>query len=147
MRRAMTEPVVITLGHNLSEIALISEGVDKFFETHGLPDRARMHVTLALDELATNAITYGYPDGAGAEPAVWVRLRLEGGVVVATLEDHGVAFDPLAIPEPDTTLSLDERRIGGLGVHFVRELMDEVTYERSGNANRLTLRKRVHPPG
>jgi serine/threonine-protein kinase RsbW len=142
----MTNPMQITLGHALSEIALISEGVDRFFDIHGLPDKARMHVTLALDELATNAISYGYPDGAGGEAALTITLKLEGDDLIAILEDEGIAFDPLSTPEPDTTLSLDERKIGGLGVHFVRALMDEMTYERAGNANRLILRKRLHPP-
>lgn len=143
----MTEPMVISLNHALSEIALISDGVDRFFESHGLPDKARLHVTLALDELATNSISYGYPEGCRDGPAVVVQLRLDGDFVIATLEDHGVAFNPLAIPEPDTTLSLDERTPGGLGVHLVRELMDEVAYERAGTANRLILKKKVRPPG
>lgn len=143
----MTAPVIITLGLHPSEIARISEAVDLFFETHGLPDKERLQLTLALDELATNAISYGYPDGCSEPGAVRVRLSLDAGMVTAMLEDHGIPFNPLETPEPDTTLGIEERSIGGLGVHFVRALMDEVTYERDGTMNRLTLRKRVHPPG
>ena len=143
----MTAPHVITLGPNPAEIGRIAEGVDHFFHAHGLPDKERLQLTLALDELATNALTYGYPDGCGEEVAVRVLLQLQAGMLTAVLEDHGIAFNPLETPEPDTTLGIEERSIGGLGVHFVRALMDEVAYERDGKTNRLTLRKRVPPPG
>lgn len=146
----MTERVVISLGPTLEDIPRISETVDAFFDRHGLPDRPRMHLTLALDELATNALTHGAPpgaaDGAAEGMVVVIRIAIEGDMIVALVEDAGVAFDPLAVAPPDTTLGIEERRIGGLGLHFVRELMDEVSYERDGGTNRLTLRKRVSGP-
>jgi anti-sigma regulatory factor (Ser/Thr protein kinase) len=139
----MPKLMTLKLQHNLSEVARIFEWVDEFIKAHGLPDRAGMQVALALDELVTNTISYGYPDGPRDEPAVTLTIRLDGEFVVTTLEDQGVAFDPFAMPAPDTTLNVEERGIGGLGVHLVRELMDDVSYQRVGNVNRLTLRKRV----
>ncbi len=143
----MSRGVVISLRPTLQDIPRIAEAVEDFFSRNGLPDKPRLHLTLALDELATNALTYGYPGGAVGENAVVIRLRLEGDVVVALLEDGGVPFDPFTVQPPDTTLGIDERRIGGLGLHFVRELMDEISYERDGSINRLTLRKRLSGSG
>jgi serine/threonine-protein kinase RsbW len=66
--------------------------------------------------------------------------------MILTIEDDGPPFDPLSLPPPDVTASLEERRVGGLGVFLVRQMMDEVSYQRTGKRNQLRTSKRVAPP-
>ncbi len=137
----MTQDVTLVLRNRLDEIPRIGEAVEAFFDAHGLPPGAAMHVTLALDELATNAISYGFPDGAEHDDAVIIRLGLQSGDLIAEMEDRGIAFDPFSVPDPDTSLGIEERKIGGLGVYFVRQFMTEVAYRRADGRNMLVMRK------
>lgn len=106
---------------------------------HGLI-RADMvfHVNLALDELVTNIISHGHWEGAGASTIDIVVKRGEGHVTL-TVEDDGAPFDPTQVAAPDTDAPLENRAIGGLGLHFVRSVMDDVAYQYSNNRNQLTL--------
>ena len=103
-----------------------------------------MQLTLVIEELVVNAVNYGgQPPGQG-----WVEVCIdaaEDGVSVS-IEDNGKAFDPFSVAEPDTELDLDSRAIGGLGVHFVREMTQIQGYERVGVINRVTLFKRLSSP-
>lgn len=139
----MTEALTLVLRNRLEEIGRIGEAVEAFFETHGLAPGAAAPLALALDELATNAIAHGFPPGCESPAALRITLRREAGAVVAVLEDEGRPFDPLSVPPPDTSLGLEARPVGGLGVHLVRRLMDEVTYERADGRNRVRLCKRL----
>ena len=101
-----------------------------------------MHdLNLALEEILTNIISYGYTDNR--EHEIKVRLSVQPGEVKAEVEDDGQPFNPLAAPEADTTQSLEERTIGGLGIHLVRKLMDGLEYKRQGDRNLLTIRKKT----
>ena len=126
---------------SLEEIPRLAEEVSAFCEGLAVPARISMHLSLALDEVLTNIVSYGFDDGC--RPRIEVTLALEDGALRAVVRDGGKPFDPLALPPPDLDLPLEERRIGGLGIHFVRELMDEVAYRREGNGNVLTLLKRI----
>lgn len=142
----MAREMTLVLRNSLSEIPRIAEAVEHFFESNALPPAAQMHVTLSLDELATNAITYGFPDHVEHDTAITIRLRMQENELVAIMEDCGKSFDPLSVQPPDTELGLDEREIGGLGVHFVREFMTHVEYQRVDGLNRLTMRKTLVGP-
>lgn len=104
-------------------------------------------VNLVLDELVTNALTHGRA-GGGGDPHPRIELAAERmpGAVVLTLCDNGAPFDPTGVAPPDLASPLAGRQIGGLGLHFVHQFMDEVTYRRDGAHNRLTLTKRVPAP-
>jgi serine/threonine-protein kinase RsbW len=95
---------------------------------------------VALDEVLTNIIKYAYTENA--EHKIHICFRVLDNVLEAVIEDDGVPFDPLAIRAPEVSAALHERRLGGVGIHFVRNLMDEVVYARVGDRNRLVLRKR-----
>lgn len=92
-------------------------------------------VLIAADEVITNALSYG-----GA-PSVEVAGQVADERVVLRVSDDGAAFDPLAATTPDTTLGVEDREIGGLGIHLVRKMMDDVAYERRGKYNRLQFSK------
>jgi len=117
----------------------MGEALEEFGETNELPMKLVMEVTLALDELVTNVITHAYKDGPGE---VAVIVRLADGVLHAEGIDDGPPFDPLAQAAPDTSLSLEDREIGGLGLHLVRTMMDEVEYSREDDRNHVRLQKR-----
>ena len=136
----MTTPTLtLTLKNDLSELARCAEAIEAHGESRGWPMKWIMNVNLSLDELITNVISYGYRDAAG-EHEIRAALTEREGSLVVVLEDDGYEFDPFSeAPEPDLEAGVEERRIGGLGVHFVKSLMDEVAYERRDGCNRITL--------
>ena len=97
---------------------------------------------MVTDEVLTNIMSYAYEEDADK----WVMLEicLEGDVVTITFTDGGYPFDPLNAPEPDVTLSAEEREIGGLGIFLLRSIMDDVNYLRDGDRNILTVRKIIN---
>ena len=134
--------LTLTLKNDLSELARIAEAVEAYGETHRWPAKWILNLNISLDELITNIVSYGYPDSGEHEIHVTVSDR--NGSLVTVLEDDGIEFDPFSsAPDPDLEASVEERRIGGLGVYFVKTLMDEATYERVGNRNRITLTQRT----
>ena len=96
-------------------------------------------LNLSLDELLTNTISYGYDDGDSHR--IDVAVRMEGSAIVVEISDDAKPFDPADAPQPDTGAMLEDRPIGGLGVHFVRKMMDGFRYSRSGGRNVVTLTK------
>lgn len=98
-------------------------------------------INVALDEVLTNIVSYAYSPGERAE--ILVRLAIIGSEIVAEIEDGGRPFDPLQAPPPDLSKPLRDRKVGGLGIHFIRSLMDEVSYQRIDGRNRLRLSKKL----
>lgn len=133
--------ITIRLPADLKEIQRLNRLVRQFGELHDVPDRALYAVNLAMDELVSNVILYGYPEPAGQE--ITAGLEVRGSDLFATLEDSGRAFDPHTAPPPNLDAPLQERTVGGLGIHLVRSLMDGMEYRREGEKNVLTLRKRI----
>lgn len=129
---------VVTLSNELAELGRLSDVVEGFCAQHGLSDIGGA-IVLALDELLTNVICYGYDDAGPHE--ISVTLRAEDGRLTVLVEDDGRAFDPRQAPPPDLDAPIEERRIGGLGVHIVRTVVDSFDYERRGNINRVILAK------
>ena len=113
----------------------------EFAQTHGLPDGVRRSVNVALDELLTNELSYGL---AGRENGLLtVDVDLDQECITVTITDDGPPFDPLKQAAPDTSLSVEDRPIGGLGIFLVQKLMDEVAYERRDDHNVVKLVKRL----
>ena len=131
----------VRLHNRLSELDHLAEAVEAFGQAHGLSPKLIYQIGLVLDELLTNTISYGYADED--EHAIDVRMVQEGNRLRFVLTDDAAPFDPLSVRSPDLASPADERRIGGLGVHLVRTIMDRVAYERVGNHNRLVLEKDI----
>ena len=135
----------LTLANDPAEIARLAEAVEAFGETCGLSLGDVYKLNLALDELLTNLIDYAFPDGQ--RHSIALHLAFADGLLSAELCDDAAPFDPLTQAAPPVLdAPLDERPIGGLGLHFVRTLMDEVSYRRDGALNRLTLIKYIGAP-
>ena len=133
--------IIISLDAQLPEVERLNQIARRFGELHEVPSRALYSLNLALDELVTNVILYGYDDPAGQK--ITVQIQALPQMLTGSVEDSGREFDPLAMPEPDLNAPLASRELGGLGIHLVRNLMDEVTYQREGGKNLLTIRKRI----
>jgi anti-sigma regulatory factor (Ser/Thr protein kinase) len=131
----------ITILNRGSEVARVAILLDQLGAAHHLAPEVLADMQVALDEVLKNLIDYAYPDDAAHE--ILLRFEVSDNVLEAVIEDDGVPFDPLSSPKPDLRTPLRERQPGGLGLHFVRNLMSEVIYDRVGNRNRLVLRKRL----
>jgi anti-sigma regulatory factor (Ser/Thr protein kinase) len=131
----------LTLRTDLSELGALARFVERFAADELLPPDVAFQLNLVLEELVTNTVSHGHPDGPGAP----IRLRMErlGDVVEVDVVDQGVAFDPRSAPAPDLDAPLEERCTGGLGIYFVRQFVDELDYRREDGRNHLRLRKRV----
>lgn len=139
----MTARLELSLLNRLEEIPRMLDEVRAFGEARGMSQKAVFDISLALDELVTNIISYGYADEA--EHRIELRLDLGETGLRAELIDDATAFNPLDQATPDLEEGLDARRIGGLGIHFVRSVMDDVAYRRDGARNHLLLTKRLSP--
>ena len=133
--------IEITIVNQGSELARVAGLLYRLGAEHHLAPEALADMQVALDEVLTNITNYAYTDKA--EHQIRIRFELLDNVLEAVIEDDGAPFDPLAITAPDVSTPLRERRVGGVGIHFVRSLMDEVAYDRTGERNRLVLRKRL----
>lgn len=130
-----------TVSCDLAEIGRLATSVEEFVETHELPMKLGFELNVVLDELLTNIIKYGY-DVPG-EHTIHVDLTLRERQLLLVVDDDARAFNPLDRPDPDVNASLEDRKIGGLGIYFVKKLMDTVDYERRDGHNVLTMTKRV----
>lgn len=127
--------------NNPEEIPALAEAIELFAETQKIPDRAVFQVNLSLDELLTNTISYGFPEGG--EHEIVIRLTIQGGMLVIEVHDDGIAFNPLEESEVDISQGLEDRPIGGLGIHLARKMMDEIEYSREEERNVLVMRKQI----
>lgn len=140
MRR--TKPanrVTIRIANQLAELEKVVDAVTRFGADHELPKSALTALIVALEEILNNTVSYGYVDARRHEIVVTLSLKL--GELVAEVRDDGIAFDPLSAPAPDLSVGLLERKLGGVGLHFVRSLMDNIEYTRKDGSNRLRLSK------
>lgn len=135
----------LTTGADQGGLARVQAAFAAFAGEHALPDPVRRSVSVALDELLVNTVRYGLAGrgrGQGQEGAsVAVEVELLPDRLAVTISDDGAPFDPFAVAAPDTTLPMEERRVGGLGIHLVRELMDEAGYSRKGGRNVVVMAK------
>ena len=132
----------LTLAATVENIALVTAFVDEQLEELNCPMKAQMQIDIAIDELFGNIAHYAYAPGVG-EATVRLEVQKEPLSVILTFIDGGVPYNPLAAAEPNTTLSAEERSIGGLGIFMVRKSMDEIDYRYEDGKNILTVRKRI----
>ena len=119
----------------------VNKAFAEFAEAHAVPPGARRSVTIALDELLANVLSHGRP---GPDPcSMTVEVELDQERVTVILTDDGTPFDPFERDAPDTTLSVEDRPIGGLGLHLVKQLMDDVSYQRRDSHNVVVLVKQL----
>ncbi len=125
----------------VKNLAAVTEFVTSHLDDAVCPMAARMQIELAVDEIFTNICMYAYNPGTGK---MTIRVETEEpGILKLTFIDSGIPYNPLDKEDPDTTLSAEDRKIGGLGIYLVKKSMDEMHYERRDGKNILTLVKRL----
>ncbi len=130
----------LTVDARIDKLDDVTAFVDDCLEAACCPMKVQMQIDVAVEEIFVNIAHYAYAPGNG-EALISVEITDEPSTAVISFKDSGVEFDPLARKDPDTTLSADDRDIGGLGIFMVKKSMDEVTYQRVDDKNVLTIRK------
>lgn len=130
----------ITIQNELSEIARVSNDLARLGADHALPNDVLVDLQIVVDEVLSNIINYAF--SSSKQQTITIRLNFEPGKVAMEFIDGGVAFDPRSAPLPAVRNGLRERRVGGLGIHFVKALVDTFEYERKNGRNHLRLEKR-----
>lgn len=130
----------LTIANDLKELHTLHKHIQSVEKKLALPKKTVMEINLVLDELITNIIEHGDQHNAHL---IEVAFTIKGNVLTITVKDDGPQFDPTLCPVPDTTLPLDKRKCGGLGIYLVRKFCDCCSYERSDNKNILTLIKNL----
>ena len=129
------------LKSDLSELESLCKHLNKFGRLTGLSEACITDVNIGLDELFTNIVSYGFADDL--EHIIWFTMNLDNQVLTLTIEDEGIPFNPLEMKEPEVPADLIGVRIGGLGIHIVRKLMDDIRYNRKQGRNKLTMKKSI----
>ena len=133
------ETLEISLVNDLKEVARVAEQIDEFCTAQDITSEVAYAVNLALDEILTNTISYGYDDDEPHRIEITVGLEAEDLAIV--IVDDSAAFDLSNAPTPDIGASLEERPLGGLGLFLVHQMMDSVEYRREEGRNIVTLKK------
>lgn len=123
----------------LENLGLMLDFLTEISEKHGVQAKKANQIRLAAEEVLINIINYAYPNDKGN---IEIDCTItEGMALKIEISDSGVPFNPLSLPEPDIKAPIEKRKIGGLGVHLIRNIMDEVNYKREHDKNILTLIK------
>jgi serine/threonine-protein kinase RsbW len=138
-----TPRVTVRVAASPDGIAAAAECLDRFQADRGFDPAALWPVQVAMDEILSNIVRHGHRPGPAFSIEVTIALAAAG--LQVTIADDGPEFDPLRLPEPDLSSSLEERRPGGFGVHLVKRLMDRVEYARRDGRNYLVITYRGQP--
>lgn len=127
--------------NELSELDRLSKKLDQFGKILGIAPKCLFEIHLAVEEHFTNVVSHGYTDNADH----WIKITLmhENKTVKIRIEDEGVPFNPLEAKAPDVKCRLEDRKVGGLGIHLAKQCVDDINYQRKENRNILTLKKYI----
>ena len=131
----------IILANDISEISRLYEFIEELGDDFSLSPDIVFNLNLVLEEAVVNVIHYAYPKEE--HQFIFLSARMNDDSIVFVLTDTGMEFDPTTVPDADVTLSADDRQIGGLGIFLIRQIMNEVKYERIEGKNVLTLEKKI----
>ncbi|CDO37588.1 MULTISPECIES: ATP-binding protein [Novosphingobium] len=129
-----------TLANGRAGFPAFLEDIEAYLESVDLPVDVLTKVMIAFDELVSNILEHGKQQDT---PRITACLNVRHEEITVDLIDDGKPFDPLTLEAPDTSLAVEEREIGGLGIHIVRRIMDRVEYAREGECNRLRFAKKL----
>ena len=126
----------------LEKLSEVLEFIERHLEEADCPMKAQMQIAVAAEEIYVNIAHYAYAPGSG-DATIRLEFTADPVTVTITFLDRGVPFDPLAKPDPDVTLTAEERQIGGLGIFMTKKVMDDVRYVHQDGQNILTMKKRL----
>lgn len=137
----MADEHTLVLSTRLDSLAELEAFLQSLADRYGWHEDSLFELNVAVEEIVVNVIRYGHTDNAVHQ--IEVSVSVEPECVVVTVEDDGVAFDPLQVPMADLSAPLEERAAGGLGLHLVRMLVADLTYTRHNGRNRLVMKKQM----
>jgi anti-sigma regulatory factor (Ser/Thr protein kinase) len=140
-----TQNYSFELNSKLSELKALNQHLIAFGHDIGLTDINISEINLCLDELFTNTVLYGFKDNR--EHRIKFTMQVDDNILTASIEDDGVPFNPLEKREVELPEDVGSAKIGGLGIHITRKLMDKISYERKGRKNKLTIKKIIQANG
>ena len=133
------QTITFTLKNDLAELKDLCRHCEAVGQSMGLPEKLIFQTNLALDELFTNIVSYGFSDHD--EHQITITITCGPHMLGLRIEDDGIPFDPSKAPQPDLACGMENTKVGGLGIHLIKNLMDEVDYQRTDGKNILTLKK------
>lgn len=129
-----------TIANELHDLEILMNASTNFLEDGGVGAQTVYRINLALEEMITNIIKHGYSDYDAHE--IRVSIEIGESEITALIEDDGHEFNPLEWEKKDGLGSLEKRQVGGLGIHLIKDLLDQVTYRRENNKNILEIKSR-----
>lgn len=132
----------LTIAGTSEQVQVACEFVADAAREAGLDERAVHHCQLAVDEVCTNIVEHGY-GASGPNRAIELICELTPQTFTITIIDDAPPFNPLTRPDPDPSASLEDRKTGGWGIYFIKQIMDEVSYFQNGRYNHLVMVKRI----
>ena len=132
----------LTIDNKVEDMARLAPFLEDVAAAYGLANDVAFQLNLALDEAVANSVNYAYPPGV--EGPVVINTEKKDDSVIFTMIDGGVPFDPTQGGDVDTSLSVEDRPIGGLGIFLIKQMMDSISYQRSDNKNILTMIKKIN---
>jgi anti-sigma regulatory factor (Ser/Thr protein kinase) len=135
--------LILSVKNDVSQLGLVAGACEDFGGRNGLSGKDIYEISLILEELLSNVIFYGYGQDETGAHSITVRMDLAGDLLQVEIEDGAKPFNPLEVKEPDVSLPLEEREIGGLGIFLVKNLAEKMEYTRQGDRNILKISKRV----
>ena len=138
----MCENDTLTIPAEIRHLPAVLSFVEGHLEKAGCSMKDMIRINVAVEEIFVNIANYAYADKNG-QAAIRMKTDPEEHIVEIEFRDSGIPFDPLAKPDPDTSLSADDRKIGGLGIFMAKKNMDEMIYTREDGQNILTIRKKL----
>lgn len=135
------DKISIDFKNDMSELDALRNKLEEFGKSLGFSKKSFFHILLAVEEICTNIISYGFKDTSDH----WINMTAhhQNGTLELRIEDDGIPFNPIEAETPDLECLIEEREVGGLGCHLVNTLMDDVIYQRIGNKNVLILKKAI----
>ena len=132
----------LTLPNDIETIPQLNEFIDGFCEEKGISMEISMSLNLAIEEAVVNVMNYAYPEGTVGHVDIEVDADKES--ITFVISDTGKPFDPTKKEDVDITLPAEKRKIGGLGIHLIRRIMDDIDYQYTDKKNILTLKKKLN---
>jgi len=138
----MGNTFTLTIGSDITGIPEVSDRLEEAMSGCGFSPEEILDTQLAVEEVITNVIVHGYKKSSGE---IHISCRITKNIAEIEIADTAPPFDPLSLPEPDLAGDVSNRKIGGLGVFLVRQVMDDVHYRREGKKNIIILVKKKNP--
>ncbi|MBW2514483.1 MAG: ATP-binding protein [Deltaproteobacteria bacterium] len=133
------------LKNDLSELQNLCQNCEEIGRSINVSDKSIFEMNLALDELFTNIISYGFNDCR--EHIIKISITVDGDQMEMRIEDDGIPFNPLESKTPDFQCGIEDCKIGGLGIHLIKKLMDDLQYQRVADKNILVLKRKLQKAG